>query len=89
MAKSKKISRKIHRASLKHRHKHPSWLNSFKKFRIHHRIFFYVLGAFGAILIWRGVWDLVDATPIFNHPVVSLLSGVGLTVAAGVFFELV
>ena len=73
----------------KHKHKHPSWLDAFKKFRLHHRILSYTIGAFGIILVWRGVWDLVDQTPIFNHPLISLISGVGLTFAAGVFFEMV
>lgn len=84
--KIKILKTKLHH---KHTHKHPSWLEAFKKFRLHHRIISYTMGAFGIILVWRGVWDIVDQTPIFNHPLVSLISGIGLTFAAGVFFEMV
>lgn len=69
--------------------KHPAWFKKFKQFRIHHRVLSYAIGSFGIILVWKGVSGIIDATPIFNSPTVSLISGVGLTIATGVFFEMV
>jgi hypothetical protein len=73
----------------KQKRKKYAYIASFRRFRIHHRILFYILGAMGVIFIWRGVWMLIDQTPIFSYPLTSLAVGVGLTIFAGVFFELV
>ncbi len=84
MRKSKKkVHHKIH-----HHKKSNSLIRRFKQFRVHHRIAFYIIGALGVIFVWRGVWTIIDNTPIFSDPFASLSIGVGLAVAGGLFFEL-
>lgn len=85
MRKSKKL--RHHKAN--HHKKSNSLIRKFKQFRIHHRIAFYIIGALGVIFVWRGVWTIIDNTPIFNDPFASLGIGVGLAAAGGFFFEMI
>lgn len=59
-----------------------------KLLRLHHKIIFSVIGIVGIILVWRGVWTLIDATPFFNAPVISILLGILLVAISGFFFKL-
>ena len=68
-----------------------SFGNSFrriKRLRLHHKIIFSLIGIVGIILVWRGVWTLIDATPFFNTPVISIVLGFLLVAISGFFFKL-
>ena len=56
--------------------------------RWHHKVFFSLLGVTGVVLIWRGIWDLVDQAPVLNAPLASVILGLVLVAIAGAFFEL-
>ncbi len=42
------------------------------------RVIYSLLVVSGVVLVWRGVWDLADATPILKIPAVSLLVGLSI-----------
>ena len=58
------------------------------KFRNHHKIIFALVGVVGIILVWRGIWTLVDTTPFFNTPIISIIAGLFLVAISGLFFKL-
>jgi len=62
--------------------------NKLNLFRKHHKILFSLIGVVGIILVWRGVWNLVDTTPFFNAPVISIIVGFLLVALSGFFFKL-
>lgn len=69
----------------------PSVGNKFskiKRFRLHHKLIFALIGIIGIIMVWRGVWTLIDTTPFFNAPVISIILGLLLVVISGFFFKL-
>lgn len=65
-----------------------NYSRNIKRFRIHHKIIFSLIGVVGIILVWRGVWTFVDETPFFNTPAISIILGLLLVVISGFFFKL-
>lgn len=61
---------------------------NFYLFRKHHKITFSLLGVIGVILIWRGVWTIIDTAPFVNAPVISIALGLLLVAISGFFFKL-
>lgn len=41
-----------------------------------YRMLFTLVVTAGVVLVWRGIWNLLDVTPIMSSPVVSLLVGI-------------
>ena len=74
--KSKTRKQKIHKS------------NKLNLFRKHHKIIFSLIGAVGAIMVWRGVWNLVDTAPFVNAPAISIILGLFLVAISGFFFKL-
>lgn len=60
-----------------------------EEFRKRYKIIFTLIGVVGVILIWRGVWTIVDTLPYANDPLFSLILGLLLVVISGIFFRLV
>lgn len=60
-----------------------------KEFRERYRITFTLIGVVGIILIWRGVWTIVDTLPYVNNPFLSLLIGFIFVAVSGIFFRLI
>lgn len=42
-------------------------------FRLHKKVLYVLLVAVGMILVWRGVWDLVDMYVFLENPLLSAL----------------
>ncbi|OGH19992.1 MAG: hypothetical protein A3D74_03800 [Candidatus Levybacteria bacterium RIFCSPHIGHO2_02_FULL_37_13] len=59
-----------------------------KRFRLHHKLIFSLIGIVGIILVWRGVWTFFDNAPLLNDPVVSIIVGFLLVAFSGLFFKL-
>ncbi len=69
--------------------KHHQSILDIKRLRLHHKILFTIIGVVGVILIWRGVWEIVDGVAIINNPYLSFVVGLVLVVASGIFFRLI
>jgi len=53
------------------------------RFRLsHYPIIYALIGAVGVVLVWKGVWDIVDLFPILFGPV-ALLVGVSILLLTG------
>lgn len=61
---------------------------SYKKFRLHHKVFFTMTGLIGVVLVWRGVWEFFDRAHILEHPIASAAVGLGLVAVSGAFFSM-
>lgn len=42
----------------------------------HHKLLFPLLVGVGVILVWRGLWELFDVTPIISYSFISLALGI-------------
>lgn len=59
-----------------------------KKLRSHHKIIFIILGLIGTVSLWRGVWNLLDVSPVVSHPIVSVVIGISLVTISGLFYKM-
>ena len=64
-----------------------SVLGKLYKMRLHHKIIFALIGGVGAILMWRGVWNLSDLAPFLDNPFASVIAGLILLAISGLFFK--
>lgn len=39
---------------------------------------FTLIGIFGVVLVWRGIWEVTEVMPILQYSVVALLVGIGI-----------
>lgn len=42
----------------------------------HHKLIFPLLVGVGVVLVWRGLWEIFDVTPIISYSFISLALGV-------------
>lgn len=64
-------------------------MDSFKKLKKHHKIFFALIGAFALVLFWRGTWMIADVLIFpdnyFLSGTTSLIMGIIILGSAGLF----
>lgn len=78
----------IHHVYMKKKSLVNKQFKNLEKFRLHHKIFFSLVGIIGVIAVWRGIWNFLDYTPIINDPATSIIFGFVLIIVSGVFFKL-
>jgi|GEM_PF-4311586 len=60
----------------------------YKKFQLHHKIFFSLVALFGAVLVWRGIWYSFESVPFLESPISQIVIGFILVAISGAFFKL-
>lgn len=71
-----------------HRRRTLGPIGDFKRFRIHHQIFFSLVGILGVIMVWRGIWTSFEIVPFLEHPFTQIIVGFILVVFSGAFFKM-
>ena len=65
------------------------YINRLRKARVHHKLIFSLIGAFGIIFVWKGVWSLLDAQPFIGHSIEIILMGLLLAAISGALFKMI
>jgi hypothetical protein len=51
-----------------------SFLRRYRK----HKFIFAIVTALGAVLVWRGLWNIIDITPFLKNDFISIVTGFAL-----------